>query len=207
MDVPTPYARWTEQENQRKLKDRVDRRYGSTWSSLTTRTKGIVIGFSVFAVLVVAGIVLAVVLTRKHGENISTTPTPSVSLTVTALPPAKIKNILLKDDNGDCYFFPSFSPVLGKPGECGNGYWVQNQTVDFLSYDASQYEFCIQRPTERATQVIGGTANCLGVVLEDNIIRAVKMNSSTEELCINETEGNILWDDCSTALHFTVHEL
>ena len=199
-----PYG---DQEVEDRLAQRTANRR-SSWSRIEPRYRYAIIGVSVFAVVLIAGIVIAIVLTRKGG-----TPVPPVTsagpAASTSVQPVQTRSLLLKDpSSGDCFTFPSFAPVMGSPGACNTGIWVQNETEETLSFDSTSqppFIYCIQRPGRVSTNVLGSTGSgCIGVFIDGDKIRASKTSDETEDVCINDVFGDIQWGDCGTAFAFDV---
>jgi len=183
----------------------------SGWSKLEPRYRYMIIGFSVFIVLLIAGIVVAIVLTRKEGVPIppiiSVPPTPVNP----SVPPGVVRRLLLKNSAGDCFSFPSFKPTLGTPDACDTGEWVQSDSQETLSFESITdplYLYCMQIPSTDSTPVYGSTGtDCAGVRIVGNTIKAITTKDPDTELCINDMFGDIQWSDCSSAFQFTLDYL
>ncbi len=172
------------------------------WSRLSYQARTTIIVLSVFTGLAVTGAVLAIVLTRSSGQPVPT-PTPVPTPSPSAVAPT-VRQILLKNGSGDCFSFPSFNPSLGDASTCGTGTWTQDETNEVLSFDATNYEWCIERPAGSGASVVGTVGDgCLDVQLTaDNAIQS--QDAGGNVFCINIVSGDVTWDDCASKFTFTV---
>lgn len=159
--------------------------------------RNLIIGFTVAIVALVAGIVVAIVLTRDESQPVpsATTVTPT-----TTNIPIHTTNVFLQNGSGECYSFTQFRPQMGTPGTCTTGFWIVNSTQDIISFDGNTYEYCIQVPTAVSEDVNGSTSTrCRGIQLINDTIKV-----KDQDLCINDVAGDIEWNVCATALKFVV---
>lgn len=170
---------------------------------LTKTQKDLIAGFTVAVVVIIAGVVAAIVLTRKESESAhSGVVTPSVS----PVTPAQTQTIRLEDGSGNCFGFTLFGAVMEPPttGICDQGSWIVDSTNKVLTYRTSSHQYCMNAPpvgSATGGNVYGGNgSNCLGVEIDtDGVIKAVDAN-----LCVNYIGGNsVEWGSCP-GYQFTV---
>jgi len=163
---------------------------------LDEKTRIAVIVVCVLAILIVAGVVTGVMLTRPKGVHISVTPvaTPTPSPTANNVAKVTIQN----PTNSEYLFMPSFQPTL-QSATGQSGQWYYDSTNSVLYFDATTYEYCIQAPWTdmNPLTVLGVSASgCAGVTLSGGVIKGTSAN-----LCV---QSSLLWGSCGSAHVFTV---
>lgn len=169
---------------------------------LSRQTKILIIVISVLLVFIVAGIVIAILLTRNEGQMIVVTPTPTITPSPTPTPIRSQTFNLKTAVDGQCYNMTKFNSVFNGPLACGSkgGQWLDDLTNNIISFSGSNYTSCIQTPEAKNQRVFGQTnfSLCTNIEFENNTIK-----STTNSLCINAT-ANAIWDDCSNATTFFI---
>lgn len=157
----------------------------------------------VFSVLAVGTAIFLSIFLTQHNSGTAVV-TSSGTVTPTTTPPNRNRqNLLLQDNNGECFVLNGFSLQLNGPQVCSatTGQWTSSETPSELAFSEPKvFSACVNVPLETGQTVTGGNSSCAGVSLEtDGSVQSQVVGGAT--VCI---QSDLTWGDCGTKYLFTV---
>ncbi len=175
------------------LESKPKRRF-SMWS-------GLALAFAIL--LVIGGIVAGVVLTLPSPTPPSATPTVPDTVTPTVTTTSMPQTLILSDPivtTDQCLQFAKlkFPNVIEHAACGGSGVWTYYLDPQVMTYNHTDYEYCIVAASSLGSNVVGGNGGCSGVQVSD--AKTIKSNG----YCITKISGLFQWGDCQDAFTFGV---